>query len=318
MQINNFFNKENVNTLWDVISDEDIFKSLHRDAQSQILNVFSTNIKGFFENEKTKTNNLMDINKKYIMLILNYIKTNFSQQKHSKIKILEEAPIKELITYEEIQNDRKSQFEKDLGKLQEEFTNSMSLPVPEVPTFADKYVDTPISEMDKMIKEMTAKRNYEVEQINHNYQDANNATNWLQPQETSIKTDKFASQKQPDEFTQTNSRVKYLNTLDLTNNNNNNNEITSLESPKKNVTWGKNDEIVLNVDVNYSANTNTNTNKDIEENIFKKLKRVGNNENTKFALNENITDNRITKLEGELTNLHKKMDFIIDLLKQNK
>ena len=318
MQINNFFNKENVNTLWDVISDEDVFKSLHRDAQSQILNVFSTNIKGFFENEKTKTNNLMDINKKYIMLILNYIKTNFSQQKHSKIKILEEAPIKELITYEEIQNDRKSQFEKDLGKLQEEFTNSMSLPVPEVPTFADKYVDTPISEMDKMIKEMTAKRNYEVEQINHNYQDANNATNWLQPQETSIKTDKFASQKQPDEFTQTNSRVKYLNTLDLTNNNNNNNEITSLESPKKNVTWGKNDEIVSNVDVNYSANTNTNTNKDIEENIFKKLKRVGNNENTKFALNENITDNRITKLEGELTNLHKKMDFIIDLLKQNK
>ena len=318
MQINNFFNKENVNTLWDVISDEDIFKSLHRDAQSQILNVFSTNIKGFFENEKTKTNNLMDINKKYIMLILNYIKTNFSQQKHSKIKILEEAPIKELITYEEIQNDRKSQFEKDLGKLQEEFTNSMSLPVPEVPTFADKYVDTPISEMDKMIKEMTAKRNYEVEQINHNYQDANNATNWLQPQETSIKTDKFASQKQPDEFTQTNSRVKYLNTLDLTNNNNNNNEITSLESPKKNVTWGRNDEIVSNVDVNYSANTNTNTNKDIEENIFKKLKRVGNNENTKFALNENITDNRITKLEVELTNLHKKMDFIIDLLKQNK
>lgn len=309
MQINNFLNKENVNTLWDVISDEDIFKSLHRDAQSQILNVFSNNIKGFFENEKTKTNNLIDINKKYIMLILNYIKTNFSQQKHSKIKILEEAPIKELITYEEIQNDRKSQFEKDLGRLQEEFTNSMTLPVPEVPTFTDKYVDTPISEMDKMIREMTAKRNYEVEQINRNYQDANNATNWLQPQETSIKTDKFASQKQPEEFTQTNSRVKYLNTLDLTNNNN---EITSLDSPKKNVTWGKNDEIVSNVDSHYTANT------DVEENIFKKLKRVGNNENIKLELNENITENRITKLEVELTNLHKKMDFIIDLLKQNK
>jgi hypothetical protein len=315
MQITNFLTKENVNTLWDVISDEDIFKSLHRDAQSQILNVFSTNIKGFFENEKTKTNNLIDINKKYIMLILNYIKTTFSQQKHSKIKILEEAPIKELITYEEIQNDRKSQFEKDLGRLQEEFTNSMTLPVPEVPTFADNYVDTPISEMDKMIKEMTAKRNYEVEQINRNYQDANNATNWLQPQETSIKTDKFASQKQPEEFTQTNSRVKYLNTLDLTNNNNNNNnnnEITSLDSPKKNVTWGKNDEIVSNVDSHYTANT------DVEENIFKKLKRVGNNENIKLELNENIRENRITKLEVELTNLHKKMDFIIDLLKQNK
>jgi hypothetical protein len=326
MQIANFLNKENVNTLWDVISDEDIFKSLHRDAQSQILQVFSTNIKGFFENEKTKTNNLIDINKKYIMLILNYIKTNFSQQKHNKIKILEESPVKELITYEEIQNDRKSQFEKDLGRLQEEFTNSMTLPVPEVPTFADKYEDRPISEMDKMIKEMTAKRNYEVEQINRNYQDANNATNWLQPQETSIKTDKFAPQKQSEEFNQTNSRVKYLNTLDLTNNNN---DMISLNSPKKNVTWGKNAEIDSNVEDNYTnthtnthinthTNTHTNThiNTDMEENIFKKLKRVGNADIAK--LDENITENRIIKIEGELTNLHKKMDFIIDLLKQNK
>ena len=108
---------------------------------------------------------------------------------------------------------------------------------------------------------------------------------------------------------QTNSRVKYLNTLDLTNNNN---EITSVDSPKKNVTWGKNDEIVSNVDSDYTANN------DVEENIFKKLKRVGNTDNIKLELNENIRENRITKLEVELTNLHKKMDFIIDLLKQDK
>jgi hypothetical protein len=309
MQINSFLIKENVNTLWDVISDEDIFKSLHRDAQSQILNVFSTNIKGFFESEKTKTNNLIDINKKYIMLILTYIKTNFSQQKHNKIKILEESPIKELITYEEIQNDRKSQFEKDLGRLQEEFTNSMTLPVPEVPTFADTYEDRPISEMDKMIKEMTAKRNYEVEQINRNHQDANNATNWLQPQETSIKTDKFVPQKKTEELTQTNTRVKYLNTMDLTNNNN---EIISLNSPKKNVTWGENDEI------------DEDKNTYLEENIFKKLKRVGNGEKVKLEISESvtensiITENRITQLENGVNNLNKKMDLIIDLLKQNK
>jgi hypothetical protein len=310
MQINSFLTKENVNTLWDVISDEEIFKSLHRDAQSQILNVFSTNIKGFFENEKTKTTNLVEINKKYIMLILNYIKTNFSQQKHNKIKILEESPVKESITYEEIQNVRKSQFEKDLGRLQEEFTNSMTLPVPEVPTFADKYEDTPISEMDKMIKEMTAKRNYEVEQINRNYQDSNNAANWLQPQETSIKTDKFAPGKPSEEFTQTNSRVKYLNSLDLADNN----ETAPFNSSKKNVTWGENDE----VDSDYTTNTDTDTNTNIEENIFKKLKRVGNGEKVKLELTENITENRITQLENGVKNLNKKMDIIIDLLKQNK
>ncbi len=291
MQINSFLTKENVNTLWDVISDEDIFKSLHRDAQSQVLNVFSTNIKGFFENEKTKTNNLVEINKKYIMLILNYIKTTFSQQKHNKIKILEESPVKESITYEEIQNVRKSQFEKDLGRLQEEFTNSMTLPIPEVPTFADKYEDTPISEMDKMIKEMTAKRNYEVEQINRNYQDANNVANWLQPQETSIKTEKFVPLKE--EPLQNSKKIKYLNIGQ--------HENVEGSSPKKNVTWGKDKEIIEK--------------DEIEENIFKKLKKVG---SPKENVQENDNDNRITNLEKVVNNLNQKIDLLIDLLKQNK
>ena len=66
MDINNFLRKENVNTLWDVISDEEIFKFLPRDIQANIGNLFSTNIKGFFETERVKTNNLIELNKKYI------------------------------------------------------------------------------------------------------------------------------------------------------------------------------------------------------------------------------------------------------------
>ena len=174
------------------------------------------------------------------MLLLNYIKQNFSQKTHNKIKILEEKPVKELITYEDIQNDRKSQFEKDLGRIQDEFTNSMTLPVPEVPTFADNYEDTPISEMDKMIQEMTAKRNYEVDQINRNQQ--NIANDWLQPQETSIKTDKFTQQLPPEI---NHNKAKHLQ-LDS------NGDLY----PKKNVTWGEDEEFGQ------------------EESIFKKLKRV--------------------------------------------
>ena len=277
MNINHFLQKENINTLWDVISDEDMFKLLHRDAQSQILNMFSNNIKGFFDNEKTKTTNLVEINKKYIVLILQYIKNNFSQQKHNKIKILEDVPVKESITYEEIQNDRKSQFEKDLLKRQEEFTNSMSLDVPQVPEFSDKYEDKPISEMDKMIKEMTAKRNYEVEQINRN-QDMNNVSNWLQPQETSIKTEKFAP---PQMKTNETPRLKHINVESS----------VDLDSPKKNVTWGEDEEIYSNLEKDTT-----------EESIFKKLKKV-------------TSEDRIIKLEIELTSLNNKMDLIIDLLK---
>ena len=290
MNINNFLHKENLNTLWDVISDEHIFKTLNRDAQNQLLNIFSTNIKGFFENEKTKTTKLVEINKKYIVLILNYIKTNFSQVVHNKIKIYDEdAHVKELITYEEIQHDRKSQIEKDFVKLQDEFTNSMALNVPEVPEFADNYKDKPITEMDKIIKEMTAKRNYEIEEINRGYQEynsLNNTSNWLKSQETSIKTEKFIPPKVEEKT------LKYLNI-----------EQTDLEpqivSPKKNVTWGE------DIDV-YSKLAGKD---DLEENIFKKLKKV----------DTSTTEDRITKLESGLDILNKRMDLIVDLLtKQNK
>jgi hypothetical protein len=214
MNLNNFLQPDNINTLWDVISDEDIFKFLSRDIQGKISQLFLNNIKGFFETERIKNNNIIDINKKYILLILSHIKKNYPQQIPSKIKILEEPAAKELITYEEIQNDRKSQFEKDLVKRQEEFTNAITLPVPKVPEFSDNYRDTPIKDMDKIIKEMTSKRNYEVEQINRNYSNNSNNNNdndndnWLKPQETSIKKEKF---------------------------------ITEIPS-KKNVTWGENIE----------------------------------------------------------------------------
>ena len=162
MDINYFLNKENINTLWDVISDEAIFKFLSRDTQTKIYNLFSQNIKGFFEMERNRTNNLIDCNKKYILLISNHIKKNYQNQPN-KIKIFDEQPTKDLITYEEIQNDRKTQFEKDLQQRQQDFENIMMVKTPQVPEFADKYEDAPIKEIDKIIKEMTNQRNYDVE-----------------------------------------------------------------------------------------------------------------------------------------------------------
>ena len=204
MNINNFLHKENLNTLWDVISDEDIFKFLSRDIQSKIAELFTNNFKGFFEIEKTKTSSLVDINKKYIMLILNHIKKTYTQQMPNKIKILDETPVKEIITAEELHNERKSQFDKDLIKRQEEFENIMSVKAPPVPNFLDKYEDKPIGEMDKIIKEMTSKRNYDVEQITKN---SVIDDNWLKPQETSIKSEKIT--KEPQQINE--SRFKYLN-----------------------------------------------------------------------------------------------------------
>ena len=178
MNTNLFLHKDNVNTLWDVISDEDVFKYLKRGDQEKISQMFVNNLQGFYNTERVKTNNIVDMNKKYILLILNYIKKNFSPNVPQKIQIsYEDLPSKDLITYEEIQNDRRSQFDKDYNRAQEEFTNAVTLKVPETPKFADNYKDEPIREMDKILKEMTAKRNYEVEQINRQYNSNGNETN---------------------------------------------------------------------------------------------------------------------------------------------
>jgi hypothetical protein len=292
MNINNFLTKENVNTLWDVISDEEIFKFLSRDIQSNVGNLFSTNIKGFFETERTKTNNLIEMNKKYILLILNYIKKNYPRQP-SKIKILEEPDVKELITYEELHNERKTHFEKDLQQRQQEFEDTMSIKAPPVPEFADKFTDKPIGEMDKIIKEMTSKRNYEVEQFNRNYQtDINQVTNWLKPQDTSIKSEKFVPPTKQEEQPTQSARFKYLNAEEQEKPEN-----KKIVSPSKKVSWSENLE-----DTPFVSSQEV-------EDIFKKLKKVN-------APDENSDTIRITNLETEMKNLNAKMDTILELLRE--
>ena len=212
--INLFTKKNNIKMLWDVVSDEDLFRFLAPDIQSKIYTLFLNNIQGFFENERQKTNSLVDLNKKYILLILNHIKQTYPYQP-SKIKIHNEPPVKELITFEEIQNDKKSQFEKDLSRRQQEFEDSMNIKAPPVPEFSDPEgkTDRPIKEMDKILKEMQIQRNYEVEQINRTYNASNQADNWLKPQETSLKTEKYSTNEFPKKNPEKpqGNRFKFLN-----------------------------------------------------------------------------------------------------------
>lgn len=290
-----FLTKPNISMIWDVISDEDIFKFLSRDIQIKISDVFSNNLKGFFENELLKNNTLIDMNKKYIMLMLTFIKNNYPQRP-SKITILEEiSPTnkKNLITYEEIHNDKKNQFEKDLSRHQEEFTNAMTIKVPPLPDFNDKLDDIPITEMEKKIKEITAQRNYDVEQINKSLNSVNQDDTWLKSQETSIKNEKF--QAPFSNFSQEiipNSKLKYLKIE------NEEKSLNNLEQ-KRNVTWGE------NVTKEFEENEIIINNNLTEENIFKKLKKIDNTNNNE-EIKQNILSitKRLTEMQEEITKMH--------------
>jgi hypothetical protein len=217
---NHFLNKKNIMTIWEVINEEEMFKILSDEIKENIYNLFTMDIYNFYDIEVNRCSNLMEINKKYILLILNYIKNTYYQKslnktvnkiKIHKEELTKEELTKELITYEDIQNERISQFEKDLLKKQQDFDNFINIKPEIIPNFEEKNLDKPISEMSLMIKEITSKRNYDIEKINSSLNfDINNTNNWLKPQETSIKMEK---------------------------NNSNENLL------KKNVTWGESSEI---------------------------------------------------------------------------
>ena len=285
MLVNSFLSKENISTLWDVITDEDIFKFLSKDIQTKVLQVFTQNLKGFFDNEKIKTNVLMDMNKKYIILLLEHIKKIYPQQPN-KIKIhddiIPKSP-KQAITYEEIHNDKKSQFDKDLNNRQEDFNNAMSIKVPPVPDFTDKLVEEPIMEMDKIIKEMMMQRNYEIEIINKNVSSTKDDT-WLQSQETSIKREKNTVTSNIDR--------------DIDRDN------------KKNVSWGFNETREYQEDQE--------NDKIMEDTIFKKLKKITNKPSSVFTTDtpelNNLNENKLNNLENQIKILNDRVNLILNIL----
>ena len=333
MNISSFLDNDNIKILRDVIFDEDIIKKQSREFQENIYNLFKSNISGFFEVESNKTSNLVDINKKYILLILNYANKliqNSVSSEFKKNKILDEIPknVNELITYEEIQNDKRSQFEQDLNKRQDEFSSAMTLPVPPIPKFSDTLDDGPITELEKSIKELTAQRNYDVEQINRNNNNNitnSNADNWLKSKETSVKIDKIKQPVQGNNGNNFNNgnKLKYIKIEDTDIDNNiYKNQIIDLGkklplSPKKSVTWDKNEvkEIKLTIEeIEEIEENNNDTNSDInnDNNIFKLLKMVPN------VKKENLTsEDKITVLQKEVKSLNNKLDLILDLLKNN-
>ena len=321
-----FLKSNNIEMLWDVIIDEEIFKNKQPAIQNEIRNTFLSNIQGFYKIEQSNTSSLIDLNKKYILMILNYIKKTFSPQKTQqipqqqiprKIKISDESinDKKELITYEDIQNDRTSQFERDLNKYKDEFNDAMSLHIPAVPNFSDNEKDLPIGEMEKLIKEITDKRNYDVEVINRNISlnnSDNNADKWLKPQETSIKSEKFQQpiqqpiQNQPQNQQQKQNVDNKNQGIDL-------NTRPQPDSIKKNVTWGENESVELTQ--NY-ADSN------IESDLFKKLKKISGPsviESAKISMNTteeiSVLKEDVQKINTKLEELDNNIKTILDILK---
>ena len=185
MSVNDFLTKGNVDLLWEVIIDDDLFKNKPKELINQIGSIFTQNLRGFNEAEKNNSNTLMSMNKRFIGLILNHSRSIINESQYSQ-----KEKGKQLITSSDLQSERMTQFEKDLSQKQSEFSSAMSLPVPPVPKFSDNNLDEPIGEMELAIKKALEQRNYDIEQVSKNL-NKSNADSWLKPQETSLKSEKI-------------------------------------------------------------------------------------------------------------------------------
>ena len=186
----NFISDENVQILWEVILDEDILKSTTSKEQIHIL--FNEQLIQFYKREKIDSGNnapdLFQMNSQFISTFLNKINNTLSTNTLSN-NTLSNKPSKGLVTVEELHADRLNSFDTDLANKRREFDSAMSVPIPETPHFKDTVnnnEDKPINEMEKLIAQTLAERNYELEQIykNNDTTNSNMDSNWLQSKET--------------------------------------------------------------------------------------------------------------------------------------
>ena len=201
MNKHDFLALSNIEILWEVIGEQDIFQN---------RNVFKTALTEFYESENMKHRDLVMLNKAFISSILfasqpqyqtqtqpqtqsqyqTQPQSQYQTQTQSQYQTQQKIPI----TFEELQTEKLSQFEIKLTEKEEDFKQSMSRPLPQqIPNFRDK-MDEPLTEIESIIKRTIAERNYDISQIANTIANtnANTSVNELKSEETSIKKEKLS------------------------------------------------------------------------------------------------------------------------------
>jgi len=303
MDANSFLSKDNVEMIWELIVDEEFTEDKTEQQMMEMQIFFITNIREFYEREKSRGQDLMSLNKMFIEDVLQKLSNPTLQQNAQalEVKLREKA-----VTAEDIQASRMNEFEKQFAERQNEFSRAMTLNVPEKPAFNDE-MDKPIGEMEDLIARTLAQRNFDIDQIQQNV-DREKVKTFLQSQETSIKSEKGETQKNMQQilkpaYNVEKNEVKYIQISEeelpqL-------NEVIDLQkvvNERRQVSWADEENIKLNIGGNQQEE---------KPSIFSKLKMRVREKTGETSLSpfENVleTNLKATKDE-ELKMLYKKVD----------
>ena len=164
---------QNKEMLWELLRDNNAFQGLTNTQYNNVITIFNTTL-----NQTTTANKpLMELNKEFISSMLqqlNSIKSN-TLQDNVKNNIVDPK----VLTHEEIQKQKRSEFENNLEKRQNEFTKYMKIHVPDTIDFGDNIKEEPISNVDSLIHEKMKERSYDIfdkqEEKTNNINDTTNS-----------------------------------------------------------------------------------------------------------------------------------------------
>jgi hypothetical protein len=285
-----FITNENIDLLWEIILEEEfIRKVVSREKIVEFRNYFIVQIKEF-QNATAKLNiPLVQLNKQFIT---NFMTVMRSQQPVTQLPSTPQN--KQLYTSQEIQAERKSQFENDLTRKQNEFTRGMSVPVPEIPKFSED-LDKPIgSAMDELIAKTLAERNYEIQQIQR----------------------QMPGPPPPQQTQQTQQQIKYIKIgeelkgpvmtpIDV-------NDLFGKTPEKntgvvKNVSWGENEY------QEYPPSQQQPQEETGFNHLFSKLKKV----ETKTQEQQDIQDLKmsVSEIQKQMASIHEKIEILLNRIK---
>lgn len=286
--LNNFLGQDNTQMLWGVLIDELNIKRDNNINYNQLITniqtIFNTNL-NLFRDKANMSQSIMSLNKQFlqqVIVAINQLVPNLKEEQSFKsIKIGEY--VSEPYNIEDIHTKRQTDFEKKVAQKQNELDSIINVKKPEPVNFSDNIKDEKIVQMDLLISETMARRNFEVEQIQNNNYNTNNVNpeTWLNPQETNVSLQKI----KPEYVQQKNNNTSYINLL--TNQ-------QSETNPKK-VSWDENTII---------SQTYVDTNQQTD--IFLKLKRGPGPTETELLKEE------IQLLKDQISKINEKLDKFIE------
>ena len=248
-----FLNKQNIDLLWDVLLDELRVDRNNKQIFTNIRAVFESNINPFTKNANANTFPLVNLNKQFlsqVVIAVNRLFPNLKQEQDFKRIQISSEDVFEPYKVEDIHSERQNNFEKQVQQKRSEFEKSINLNKPAELDFTEKIDDGKIKEMDTLIAETMARRKFDIEQIQNNF-NTEDPENWLQPQQTQTqtqtktlpKTKKQEKEKVNEDFDLGIYRKLKLKPIDT-------------NTSKKNVTW---------TDQQLTGGTNENISLQIEE-----------------------------------------------------